>query len=704
METNHLPSYIGISCAVSGYSNYSAYSKRPLEDINNTRIESTRQTKVTSSNRHARGITTPTRSQTNSPTASRIDSQHIHHITIDRNNINSADQERKELTEKLTASASDRRRSPSPFTPTEDDRHHGAYVGARYCPMPPPSKLVHKHIPLLGIDDDLDPDDFVEDDVKKVEEKIATLYGDEFVEGWKESMSHKSKKEHFEEEKKEKAETFKNPKDLVTLKPTPTKTPEPDYDATKGVIDVPTPNVKVFAGVEKQFLNRLLTDENPPMPKSPSPRLTSPTSSPKMVRQQLVGDEKRASISHCKSQNSETLDSLMQKQQSPTPSASAVESPAPPDSQKRVESQSHTSSFVASPEPLSPSPIKMATHQLDEQIIDNMGDSTARDLQNIHIEGKENREQGELELQSPLGIDNDILHHTGQTVRDQEKNQNSQKSSSPSTPQLISPSSDKCRSVSDEVTSLKHRVDSTGADHIEYEIGAQSPAGYQSEIVNNVTSEANEIENLVSFSPEPIIDVVDESCIEIEQKLGEQAQDFVGEPVSDVLTGDNNDLMISQDAEGGQGGKIKVESTISQGSSAIERVGNGNNGDDEQQGILSEDALYNNRDGHYYLNLLVQEESFINEQVKLAEIMLAEHGSEMDEDTLGKIRSAIGKANLLINKKCNQFRGLCEKGINRDVDDQYAVLDDDLAGFWDMLSIQLSDVRKSFVDLLNQKA
>jgi hypothetical protein len=95
------------------------------------------------------------------------------------------------------------------------------------------------------------------------------------------------------------------------------------------------------------------------------------------------------------------------------------------------------------------------------------------------------------------------------------------------------------------------------------------------------------------------------------------------------------------------------------------------------------------------LELLKEEESFILERVRLAEQLLAEHEHEMDEERLGRIHSAIGKANLLINKKCNQFRDLCKKSISGDANDQYAVLNDDLAGFWDMISIQITDVRKS---------
>lgn len=123
LDNNHVPSYIGISCAVSGYSNYSSYSKKP-------------STPTPNNNNNKTTISSPTANRSRATTpVQRNDhhNQHVHHITIDRNAIHSPDEERRELTEKLTASASEHRRSPSPcMPPIEDGRHHGAYVGARY--------------------------------------------------------------------------------------------------------------------------------------------------------------------------------------------------------------------------------------------------------------------------------------------------------------------------------------------------------------------------------------------------------------------------------------------------------------------------------------------------------------------------------------------------------------------------------------------
>lgn len=528
LNENHVPSYIGISCAVSGYSNYSSYAKRPLTSSPISKSELGN----VSDNNNGKELAGE-RARTVSPTARRNQhaehNQHVHHITIDKNNIQSPDEERKELTEKLVASATEHRRSPSPITPTEDDRHHGTYVGARYCPLPPPSKVVNKHIPLLGIDDDQDPDEHVDDQVNKVEQKIANLYGDEFVEGWRESMTHKTKKELPEDKNGGEQQAAVKPKDLVTLKPTPVQTKKPEEDNSQLLADIPTPNAKVLAGVEKQFLNRLLTDENPPMP-SPPPH-------------------------------------------SPPPPGREIKTPTRPETPNPIEAPTKPESPI-SEKPTSPTPQpSLEPFQVEEEIHQSAPDATT---------------------------------------------------------EVLSPS---------------------GEEHIEYEIRAQSPVDNQASPVRirsqpeakadqqqQPHDECAGDQNLVSFTPEP---AVTEEALKPTEESQAQPQ-------------------------------VSTESEIN--------------------------------DGRYYMNLLEQEKSFIMSQVTEAEAILAAQESELDEDITGRIRSAIGKANLLVNKKCNQFKGLCESNINANANEQYATLNDDLAGFWDMIRIQIEDVRRSFEDIWIAKA
>jgi hypothetical protein len=68
---------------------------------------------------------------------------------------------------------------------------------------------------------------------------------------------------------------------------------------------------------------------------------------------------------------------------------------------------------------------------------------------------------------------------------------------------------------------------------------------------------------------------------------------------------------------------------------------------------------------------------------------------------IGKIQAAIGKTRLLINKKFKQFKGLCDQNINKNTDNEggFVPLDKDLAGFWDMVNIQIDDVVNMFNEI-----
>ncbi len=70
------------------------------------------------------------------------------------------------------------------------------------------------------------------------------------------------------------------------------------------------------------------------------------------------------------------------------------------------------------------------------------------------------------------------------------------------------------------------------------------------------------------------------------------------------------------------------------------------------------------KDGYWYLSELNKTTEEIKERVTETEKILEEETElGVSEDISGKLRSAIGKANLLMSKKLNQFRELCMKNI-----------------------------------------
>nr|CAD7396658.1 unnamed protein product [Timema cristinae] len=104
------------------------------------------------------------------------------------------------------------------------------------------------------------------------------------------------------------------------------------------------------------------------------------------------------------------------------------------------------------------------------------------------------------------------------------------------------------------------------------------------------------------------------------------------------------------------------------------------------------------KDGHFYLKLLKQEIDKLNDLVASIEPDLA-HEESLPEEALGKLRSASGQARLLVRQKLQQFEGLCQKNITRSQDEQFPTTSEDLAGFWDMVMLQVDHVYAMFEEL-----
>ncbi|KAK3519169.1 hypothetical protein QTP70_019997 [Hemibagrus guttatus] len=101
------------------------------------------------------------------------------------------------------------------------------------------------------------------------------------------------------------------------------------------------------------------------------------------------------------------------------------------------------------------------------------------------------------------------------------------------------------------------------------------------------------------------------------------------------------------------------------------------------------------RDGHCFLRLLQAETSRMDAWCQQMEQESKE--KQLSEEVLGKIRSAVGSAQLLMSQKFQQFRGLCEQ--NLDVNAQPRPTAQDLAGFWDLLQLSIEDISMKFDEL-----
>uniref|UniRef100_A0A3P8QC36 Discs, large (Drosophila) homolog-associated protein 2a n=1 Tax=Astatotilapia calliptera TaxID=8154 RepID=A0A3P8QC36_ASTCA len=101
------------------------------------------------------------------------------------------------------------------------------------------------------------------------------------------------------------------------------------------------------------------------------------------------------------------------------------------------------------------------------------------------------------------------------------------------------------------------------------------------------------------------------------------------------------------------------------------------------------------RDGSWFMQLLHNETKRMEGWCKEMEAEAEEN--DLSEEILGKIRSAVGSAQLLMSQKFQQFYWLCQQ--NLDPSAMPRPTSQDLAGFWDLLQLSIDDVTIKFDQL-----
>ncbi|XP_056246745.1 disks large-associated protein 1 isoform X3 [Seriola aureovittata] len=106
------------------------------------------------------------------------------------------------------------------------------------------------------------------------------------------------------------------------------------------------------------------------------------------------------------------------------------------------------------------------------------------------------------------------------------------------------------------------------------------------------------------------------------------------------------------------------------------------------------------RDGRWFLKLLQAETDRMEGWCRQME--LDQRENDLPEDILGKMRSAVGSAQLLMSQKFQQFRELCEENLNPNAHPRPVA--SDLAGFWDMLQLSIENISLKFDELHQLRA
>ncbi|CAB1354203.1 unnamed protein product, partial [Coregonus sp. 'balchen'] len=127
--------------------------------------------------------------------------------------------------------------------------------------------------------------------------------------------------------------------------------------------------------------------------------------------------------------------------------------------------------------------------------------------------------------------------------------------------------------------------------------------------------------------------------------------------------------------------------------------GNGNGGSGNPNSVPPPGPACR-RDGHWFLKLLQAETGRMEGWCQQMEQETKDN--QLSEEVLGKVRSAVGSAQLLMTKKFEQFRGLCEQNLNVNANPRPTA--QDLAGFWDLLQLSIEDISLKFDELYHLKS
>ncbi|KAM6978078.1 LOW QUALITY PROTEIN: disks large-associated protein 1 [Aplochiton taeniatus] len=106
------------------------------------------------------------------------------------------------------------------------------------------------------------------------------------------------------------------------------------------------------------------------------------------------------------------------------------------------------------------------------------------------------------------------------------------------------------------------------------------------------------------------------------------------------------------------------------------------------------------QDGRWFLKLLQAETERMEGWCRQME--RDEMENQLPDEVLGKIRSAVGSAQLLMCQKFQQFQELCEENLNPNAHPR--PFSQDLAGFWDMLQLSIENISLKFDELHQLKA
>ncbi|XP_027201419.2 uncharacterized protein LOC113795436 [Dermatophagoides pteronyssinus] len=99
----------------------------------------------------------------------------------------------------------------------------------------------------------------------------------------------------------------------------------------------------------------------------------------------------------------------------------------------------------------------------------------------------------------------------------------------------------------------------------------------------------------------------------------------------------------------------------------------------------------------YYRQILHDQTEFLNSKIEKYLKILDDELDQLPESVVGQIRLVIGQSRLFINERFKQFSGLVDDCEQRRGEKEIKL--EDLAGFWDMISYQIDDLKSKYSEL-----
>lgn len=166
----------------------------------------------------------------------------------------------------------------------------------------------------------------------------------------------------------------------------------------------------------------------------------------------------------------------------------------------------------------------------------------------------------------------------------------------------------------------------------------------------------------------------------------------IGNLQNGEVNNENDSILTNGDTVTGKLGNLDIEI-----SSSSEKLDNDKENNSYLENGSSDSSVDEEiRNNNIFLKMVNEEAEVLTKEREYF-LSLLDEATAVSEEAGGRVMASCGKANLLLTSKFKQYRGLCseyEKTSRK-------MTADDMQGFWELILLQVNDVKKMFTALRN---